>query len=151
MSVAAVRRAYRGLPTAWGVRGGQADRAAEVQRPKDEIGDAMTPEEVVRAQFDAYRRQDRAASEALLARDLTFTSPQDDHIDRDAFFERCFPTADRVSRQELLRVAPAGDEDVFIMYEYDLKTGGTHRNAELITVVGGQIVEIQVFFGGAAG
>lgn len=111
----------------------------------------MTPEEVVRAHFDAYRRQDRAASEALLAPDLTFTSPQDDHIDRHAFFERCFPTADRISRQELIRVAPAGHQDVFIMYEYDLNTGGTHRNTELITVAGDQIVEIQVFFGGRVG
>ena len=110
----------------------------------------MTPTEVVRAQFDAYRRQDRAASEALIAPELTFTSPQDDHIDRQAFFERCFPTADRVSRQELLRVAPAGERDVFIMYEYELKTGGTHRNTELITVVDGRILEIQVFFGGSA-
>ena len=111
----------------------------------------MTPEEVVRAQFDAYRRQDRAASEALLAPQLTFTSPQDDHIDRQAFFERCFPTADRVSRQELLHVVPAGAQDVFIMYEYDLKTGGTHRNTELISVVDDQIVEMQVFFGGSFG
>jgi len=95
----------------------------------------MTPEAVVRAQFDAYRRQDRAAAEALLAQELLFTSPQDDHIDHQTFFERCFPTAERVSRQDLLRVAPAGDRDVFIMYEYDLKTGGSHRNTELITVV----------------
>jgi hypothetical protein len=118
---------------------------------EEEMRYAMTPEEVVRAQFDAYRLQDRAASEELLAPQLTFTSPQDDHIDRHAFFERCFPTADRVSRQELMRVAPAGEQDVFIMYEYDLKAGGTHRNTELITVVGDQIVEMQVFFGGSAG
>ena len=38
---------------------------------------------------------------------------------------------------------------VLILYEYDLKTGGTHRNTELITVVDGRIVEVQVFFGGA--
>ena len=109
----------------------------------------MTPEEVVRANFDAYVRQDRAAAEALVADELVFTSPQDDHIDRDAFFERCFPTADRVSRQELLHVTPAGGGDVFILYEYSLKSGGTHRNTELITVVDGRITEIQVFFGGA--
>ena len=109
----------------------------------------MTPEDVVRANFDAYVRQDRAAAEALVGDELTFTSPQDDHIDRDAFFERCFPTADRVSRQELLHVVDTGSGDVFIMYEYELKTGGTHRNTELITVVDGRIVEIQVFFGGA--
>ncbi|MBA2953135.1 DUF4440 domain-containing protein [Nocardioides sp. MAH-18] len=109
----------------------------------------MTPEEVVRANFEAYVRQDRAAAEALVADELVFTSPQDDHIGRDAFFERCFPTADRVSRQELLHVTPAGGGDVFILYEYDLESEGTHRNTELITVVDGRITEIQVFFGGA--
>lgn len=108
----------------------------------------MTPEEVVRANVEAYLRQDRAACEALLSDDLTFTSPQDDHIDKTAFLERCFPTADRVSRQELLHVVRADEHDVFIMYEYDLKVGGTHRNTELITVVDDKIVEIQVFFGG---
>jgi len=108
----------------------------------------MTPEEVVRANFDAYVKQDREAAEGLIGEQLTFTSPQDDHIDRDAFFARCFPTADRVSRQELVHVAPANARDVFIMYEYDLKTGGTYRNTELITVDGEHIIEIQVFFGG---
>lgn len=116
----------------------------------------MTPEEVVRANFDAYVGQDRVAAEALIGDNLVFTSPQDDHIDRDSFFQKCFPTADRFSRQELLHVAPAGADaradagggDVFIMYEYDLKAGGTHRNTELITVENGRITEIQVFFGG---
>jgi hypothetical protein len=108
----------------------------------------MKPEDIVRALVDAYRRQDRAACEALLGEGLTFTSPQDDHIDKSAFLERCFPTADRFSRHELLHVVRADEQDVFIMYEYDLKTGGTHRNTELITVVDDLIVEIQVFFGG---
>ena len=108
----------------------------------------MTAEEIVRANFDAYLRQDRAACEALLSEDLTFTSPQDDHIDKGAFLERCFPTADRVSRQELVHVVRADEHNVFVMYEYDLKTGGTHRNVELITVVDNLIHEVQVFFGG---
>jgi ketosteroid isomerase-like protein len=108
----------------------------------------MSPVDVVRANIDAYRRQDRSACEALLDDRMTFTSPQDDHIDKAAFLERCFPTADRFSRQEVVHVVPAGAQDVFLMYEYDLVTGGTYRNTELITVVDGRIVEIQVFFGG---
>jgi ketosteroid isomerase-like protein len=111
----------------------------------------MTPAESVRANFDAYLRQDRAACEALLAEGMVFTSPKDDHIDRQAFLERCFPTADRFSRQEMIHVVPANEHDVFILYEYELKTGGTYRNTELITVVDGRIVEVQVFFGGAVG
>lgn len=104
--------------------------------------------EVVRAAFDAYRAQDRDAAEKLMAEELTFTSPQDDHIDRAAYFERCFPTADRLVFQEILELVDAGDDGVFILYEYELKTGERHRNTEFITVRGGRIVEIQVFFGG---
>lgn len=37
---------------------------------------------------------------------------------------------------------------MFILYEYELKTGDRYRNTEFITVREGKIVEIQVFFGG---
>ena len=104
---------------------------------------------VVRALLDAYLAQDRAAAERLVADDLVFTSPQDDRIDRAAYFERCFPTAGRVRSQELREVAPTGADGVFVMYEYELVAGGRHRNSELITVRGGQVHEVQVFFGGS--
>lgn len=51
--------------------------------------------DAVRALFNAYRAQDRETAERLLADNLTFTSPQDDHIDRATYFQRCFPTAGR--------------------------------------------------------
>jgi ketosteroid isomerase-like protein len=107
-------------------------------------------EDVVRRIFASYQAADRATAESLIAADFVFTSPQDDHIDRAAYFERCFPTADRFDHQELMRVVATGD-DVFVMYEYRLReTGERYRNAELITVRGGQLVETQVFFGGRA-
>jgi ketosteroid isomerase-like protein len=104
--------------------------------------------DTVRAMFSSYLRQDRDAAERLVADRFVFTSPQDEGIDRAAFFERCFPTANRLVRQDLLHVAPADDDDVFVMYEYQLKTGERHRNVEVLTVVGDQITEAQVFFGG---
>lgn len=105
-------------------------------------------EEVVRRNLTAYVAGDRTTAEELVDPDFVFTSPQDDHIDRAAFFERCFPTADRFATQELQRIACTGD-DVFIMYEYELReTGERYRNAELLTVRAGRIVEAQVFFGG---
>jgi len=105
--------------------------------------------DTVRAVFDAYMRQDRDAEDRLLADDFVFTSPQDDHIDKATFFERCFPTADRFTTQEMIYVVPAGDDDVFAMYEYELKeTGEHHRNVELLTVRADRVVETQVFFGG---
>jgi hypothetical protein len=98
--------------------------------------------------FTSYLQQDRDRAERLLADEFVFTSPQDDHIDRAAFFERCFPTANRFVRQDLLHVVAADADDVFVMYEYELKTGERHRNVEVLTVRGDQITEAQVFFGG---
>lgn len=115
----------------------------------------MTPEDkrtsnidTVRESLDAYRRQDIAAASRLLAEDFRFTSPQDDHIDKAAYLERCFPTADRFVASEVLAVVPAGDDAVFLLYEYQLTTGERYRNTEYVTVRDGQLLETQVFFGG---
>lgn len=108
----------------------------------------MTKADVARRIFEAYRAQDRQAAEALIADEFVFTSPQDDHIDRATFFERCFPTADRFVTQRLLHVTPADGDDVFVMYEYELATGGSYRNVECLTIRDGRIAETQVFFGG---
>jgi ketosteroid isomerase-like protein len=108
----------------------------------------MTNTDVVRASFEAYLAQDMRAAAALIAEDFTFTSPRDDHIGKAAFLERCFPTADRLVSQHILELVSAGEAGVFILYEYELKTGERHRNAEFIRVVNGQLAETQVFFGG---
>lgn len=111
----------------------------------------MSNTEVVRRMFAAYLAGDEATGRELLAGGFTFTSPQDDHIDRDAFMERCFPTAARVAWQELLHVVDDGGDGVFVLYEYELKEGGRHRNTEHIVVRDGRLVETNVFFGGRYG
>jgi ketosteroid isomerase-like protein len=108
----------------------------------------MPNSDVVRAAFAAYLAQDAEAEAALLADDYTFTSPQDDHIDKAAFMERCFPTAQRVTSQDIVEIVDAGADGVFIMYEYVLTTGERHRNTEFSRVRDGQLVETNVFFGG---
>ncbi|WP_405585918.1 nuclear transport factor 2 family protein [Streptomyces sp. NBC_01092] len=108
-----------------------------------------TPTDIVRAAFRHYQAQDREAAFPLYADDFTFTSPRDDHIDKAAFFERCFPTADRMKEQRMLQVTPADAELVFAYYEYELAAGGRYRNVEAITVRDGLIREVQVYFGGA--
>lgn len=65
---------------------------------------AQSNTDIVRGAFEAYRAQDRDAAEPLYSPDFVFTSPQDDHIDREAFFERCFPTATRLRDQEILQL-----------------------------------------------
>ncbi|WP_328880421.1 nuclear transport factor 2 family protein [Streptomyces sp. NBC_00299] len=108
---------------------------------------SSSPTDIVRAAFRHYLAQDREAALPLYADDFTFTSPQDDHIGKAAFFERCFPTAGRVKEQRMLHVTPADGELVFAYYEYELTAGGRFRNVETITVRDGLIREVQVFFG----
>ncbi|MER7985493.1 nuclear transport factor 2 family protein [Streptomyces noursei] len=110
--------------------------------------DTTAPEDVARACFAAYLAQDRPAMERLLAEEFVFTSPQDDHIDRAAFLEVCFPTADRVRSQVILDAVPFDDGQVFVRYEYELLSGERHRNVEVMTVRDGRLTETQVYFGG---
>ena len=108
----------------------------------------MSNIDTVRASMDAYRRQDIQAATRLLSDDFSFTSPQDDHIDKSAYLERCFPTADRFATSEIIAIVPANNDSVFLLYEYELRSGQRYRNSEYITVRDGQLVETQVFFGG---
>src|SRR5579864_2228035 len=108
----------------------------------------MSSIDAVRASMDAYRRQDIEAATQLLADDFSFTSPQDDHIDKSAYLERCFPTADRFVTSEIIAIVAANNDSVFLLYEYELRSGERYRNTEYITVRDGKLVETQVFFGG---
>ncbi len=109
----------------------------------------LTPTQIARAIHGAYVRQDRAAAEELVGPDLVFTSPRDDHIDRAAYFTRCFPTAHRFAANELGAVSEVEPGVVMITYGYELADGtGRFSNVELLSIADGQIHEIRVFFGG---
>jgi ketosteroid isomerase-like protein len=108
----------------------------------------MTNVEIVEACFASYVVQDHVAADRLLADDFVFTSPQDDHIDKATWFERCFPTTSRLASYDLLQVVATDGDDVFVLYEYELEAGGRYRNTEVHTVRDGQVHEAQVFFGG---
>jgi ketosteroid isomerase-like protein len=107
-----------------------------------------TPIEIVRRFYASYQEQDVETAKALLADDVTFTSPQDDHIDKVAYLERCFPTASRFVWTDVL--APAEPEPGLVVwrYRYELHDGGRFSNVEEITVRNDRIVEIRVYFGG---
>src|SRR5688572_18322604 len=59
------------------------------QRGRPLMAEGRTAD-LVRRCFAAYRAKDRAAIEQLIAKDFRFTSPYDDHIDRAAYFARCW-------------------------------------------------------------
>jgi ketosteroid isomerase-like protein len=103
-------------------------------------------EAIVRAQYEAFRDRRREDSEALLAGDFTFTSPYDDAISRDAFFERCWPNGDRFADFQIERVTP-DESGAFVTYAATTHTGEKFRNTEYLTVSDGQIHSVDVYFG----
>ncbi len=99
--------------------------------------------------FAAYQAQNEAAARALASDGFRFTSPQDDHLDRERYFEVCFPTIGHFASQTMMETAEVGDT-VLVRYEYEVADGGGRfRNMEALTVNdAGLITEVQVYFGG---
>jgi hypothetical protein len=99
--------------------------------------------------FAAFQAQNEAAARAMVTERFRFTSPQDDHLDRETYFEVCFPTIGHFASQIMMETAEVGDT-VLVRYEYELAdAGGRFRNMEALTVDDtGLITEVQVYFGG---
>jgi hypothetical protein len=109
----------------------------------------MSNADVVTALMTAFREQDREAAERLVADRFHFTSPQDDRIDRAAWFDTCFPTTGHFTDHVTLQVLEVEPDLVISRYEYEVADGTRYRNVEAATVEGGQVVEVEVYFGGA--
>ena len=108
--------------------------------------DTTNPTEVVRALFDAWTRKNKPAMEDLLADDFHFTSPLDNHLDRNSFFERCWPRSEDISSIDLKRLIPDGHL-VLVTYELTMKDGRKFRNTEAITLREAKVKEVEVYFG----
>jgi len=108
----------------------------------------MSNAEVVRAMRTAFQRQDVQAAEQLLAEEFSFTSPQDDHLDKAAYLRICFPTSGRFNEQILMELLESDETTVLSRYEYELHDGKRYRNMEATSVVEGRITAVEVYFGG---
>lgn len=108
------------------------------------------PSALVRQCFAAYESKDRAALEAIIADDFTFTSPLDDRINRALYFERCWPNSEHLKHFRIGRLLAQGNE-VFAEYEAETTSGEKFRNTEHFRVRDGKIVEVTVYFGRETG
>jgi ketosteroid isomerase-like protein len=102
--------------------------------------------DLARKMFQAYETRDRAFVEQLLAPDFTFTSPYDDHIGRDAYFERCWPNSESIAKFHFVAIAESGDS-VLVLYQCATKSGSSFRNTECLTFTDGKLNAVEVFFG----
>src|SRR4051795_6539964 len=102
--------------------------------------------DIARELYEAFASGKRDVVEQRLSRDFTFSAPPDPLLDRDGYFERCWPGAGAGQSFEFVRLVEAGDE-VIVTYERAQADGGRGRNTEILTFNGDKIVRAEVYFG----
>ena len=104
------------------------------------------PVSVAKRALQAYVDSDRAAIEAVIGEGLTFTSPLDNRINRETYFERCWPNHERTAGFDVVSAVRDGERAI-ITYEGRTHDGKRFRNTEILTVRDGRIRQVEVYFG----
>jgi len=99
-----------------------------------------------RGMYEAFASGDRGFVEDTLTDDFLFFSPVDVGLDRQGYFERCWPGAGRGQRFEFVRLVESGDE-VIVTYEMTKPQGGKGRNTEILSFTDDRIRRAEVYFG----
>ena len=102
---------------------------------------------LARDAYGAFESQDRELIESLLTDDFVFYSPPDPGLDREAYFERCWPNAGLIESYEFERLAEIGNDEVLVTYEATKTDGKRLRNTEVLAFRGDQICRAEVYFG----
>lgn len=102
--------------------------------------------DLVRKSYSAFFSKNRRKMDDILSDDFTFNSPQDDHINKATYFERCFPHSDQFRSHEIENIFVSGNE-ALVRYQAELKDGTRFRNTEYFRIEGNKIKEIDVYFG----
>jgi len=103
--------------------------------------------EMAKAHYLAFAAGDRGTVEELIGPGFEFHSPADEQgLDREGWFERCWPGADSLTEFEFVRLIEDGDK-VVVTYEATRKDGSRFRNTEVLTFDGDKQVRAEVYFG----
>jgi ketosteroid isomerase-like protein len=106
----------------------------------------MNRKQIARQAYKAFAAGDRDFYDTHLSDDFTFSSPPDPLLDREGYFERCWPGAGQGQNFEFVRVVESGDE-VIVTYEMRRPDGSGGRNTEVLTFEGDKISRVEVYFG----
>ncbi len=101
---------------------------------------------MVRNLYTAYLDRRKDIVGAMLTEDFTFSSPQDDHIDRATYFERCWPNEPELNAFDIEFLVVRGDEAV-VRYRAEMTDGKAFRNIESFRFDGDRIAAVDVYFG----
>src|SRR3546814_969821 len=106
----------------------------------------MDRTDMVRKLFAAYLANRKDQAEPLLSADFTFSSPRDDHIDRDAYFRDCWPQPPAFRDISIERIFESG-EVVVVGYRAPTIAGSTFRHLERFSFGQDTIASVEVYFG----
>ncbi len=103
--------------------------------------------ELAKETYRAFAAGDREAIEGLIGPEFEFRSPADGQgLDRDGYFERCWPGAGSVTEFDFVRLVEHGEE-VVVTYEATRRDGSRFRNTEVLGFDGDRQVSAEVYFG----
>jgi ketosteroid isomerase-like protein len=102
--------------------------------------------DLIRRYYRAYEDDDRGVLEQLLHPEFTFTSPDDDRIDRSAYFERCWPPHENIRHFALLDIC-ADAHGVLVRYRAREFVGPGFANVERFELEDNRVSHIEVYFG----
>jgi ketosteroid isomerase-like protein len=111
--------------------------------------DSLSRERTVRALYAAYLEGRKDLAGAMLSDDFVFSSPRDDHISRDAYFDLCWPSPPPFRDIAIEYIAIGGDE-VAVCYRAEKADGSACRNMEMLRFRGARIASVDVYFGRTA-
>lgn len=106
----------------------------------------MDRQATVRGLFAAYLANRKDEVSDMLTEDFTFSSPNDDHINKATYFERCWPQPPAFSAIHIERIS-LEDNEALVRYRADKRDGGSFRNVEVIRFHGDRIASVEVYFG----
>ena len=113
-------------------------------------GESARNESVVRKYYKLWEQKDWDPLGVLLTDDFHFTSPQDDHIDKAAFKEKCWGSQIGFIKGFDLEVVMEKGDSVMVEYLCHTQNGKALRNVEISRLRDGKIDSIVCYFGGDA-
>lgn len=105
-----------------------------------------SPTELVKSLFRAFQNQERGILEKLLSSNFIFSSPHDKKLNKEEYFEICYPFSKKVKNFEFQTIVEKGNE-VFVIYKCSAKDQVDFINTEYFTIENGKIKNVKVFFG----
>ena len=105
-----------------------------------------SPTELVKSVFRAFQNQEREKLENLLSSDFIFSSPHDKRLNKEQYFELCYPFSEKLKAFEFQTIVEKGNE-VFVTYKCSSIEQDDFINTEYFTTEHGKIKSVKVFFG----